>query len=314
MAITYCTILSNQKLIPELFSDKRWQELSITEKKEIIYSIFHIKNWEQLNPEYRIYILQELENINASMQERVAYKVIIVENEDFTRSVCKGEHNSREILINKNYLLNGIRYRMQIMEDGTQEIFEEQLDNANVCLFCSICHEGEHVKQEEGIKNGINTREMNECRLNFLTHPDDKEKNNKIKASEDVILYKLQPAEYYAFLNSENETRTVFSMLQTKFGIDEGYIKWYEDTKTNCYEAVAKQWNINNNMKELAGVEYTVTGLRKKVMNLLLDNMREWYNIHSSFKACEELNLNYKDYSPNVMDDWVLESNEHEEK
>jgi len=314
MAISYLTILSNQKLIPELFSDKRWQELTIDEKKEIIYSIFHIKNWEKLNPEYRIYILQELENINASMQERVAYKIIIEENDEITSSVYKGPSNCREIRINRKYILDGIRYKVQIIQDGTNNITEEQLDNTNVELFCSICHEGEHAKQEEGIKNDINTREINECRLNCLTHPDDKEKNNIIKASEDVIFYKLQPAEYYAFLNSENETRTVFSMLQAKFGIDEGYIKWYEDAKANSYEALAKQWNINNNMKEWAGVEYTVTGLRKKVMNLLLDNMREWYNIHSPFKACEELNLNYKDYSPKIMDDWILESNEHEEK
>ncbi len=312
MAISYLTILSNQRLIPELFSDKRWQELSIDEKKEIIYSIFHIKNWEQLAPEYRIYILQELENINASMQQRVAYKIIVVDNEDFT-DVKKGEDGTREIWINSEYLLKGIRHIMLLMPDGTQTISKEQLNNANVELFCSICHEGEHAKQEEGVKSKVNTREMNECLLNFLTNPDDKKQTNKISASENAIFYKLQPVEYYAFLNSENMTRSIFGMLQAKFGIDEGYCKWDKKAKMNGFDALAKKWNQDNNMKELAGVEYTVTGIRKKVINRMLENFMNWYGIQGIFNACEELNLDYSDYSPKMLDDWDLDFNEIEE-
>ena len=38
MKISYQTILSNQNFIPELFSDIRWQELDIDQKKEIIFT------------------------------------------------------------------------------------------------------------------------------------------------------------------------------------------------------------------------------------------------------------------------------------
>lgn len=311
MQISYRTILTNQSLIPELFSDIRWQELAIDEKKEIIYSIFHIKNWKQLNSEYRIYILQELENINGSMQKRKACKLVL--KDDIKNSIHTGPEGSEEIHISSNYVLNGIRYHMILEKDGTNTFEEETLENENVSLFCSICHEGEHKKQENDIKSGVNTKEINECRLNLLANPDNKEENNRINFSESPIFYKMQPVEYYAFLNSENMTKTVFSMLQTKFGIDEGFSKWNRDVNLNNFETLANKWNTDNNMKEWAGIEYTVLGLRKKIINVMLDNIQKWYNIDGIFKACDWINLNYHDYSPKMKDDWALDSRSRDE-
>lgn len=304
MKISYSTILSNQNLIPELFLDDRWRSMPIDERKEIIYSIFHITNWKQLEPQYRIYILQELENINAYMQKRDASKLVL--KNDMIGSIHTGPEGSGEIHINSNYVLNGIRYRMTIQEDGTTTIEEEQLDNGNVELFCSICHEGEHKKQEADIKSDVDTKEINECRLNLLTNPDNKEENNRISPSESPIFYKMQPVEYYAFLNSENMTRDIFSMLQTKFGIDDGFIKWAQRIKENDFEKMAEKWNEDNEMKKLAGIEYTVTGLRKRIIGRMLGNIQSWYNI-PGWKACEWLNLDYRNYSPNMEEDWVLD-------
>lgn len=306
MRMSYSNILSNQSSIPELFLDNCWNDVSIDEKKEIIYSIFHVKNWRKLEPQYRIYILQELENINASMQGRKPCKLVL--KDDMTNSVRTGPDGSQEIHISGEYVLSGIRYYMTILEDGTDITEKKQLDNENVELFCSLCHEGEHKKQEEGVKGHINTKEINECRLNLLTNPDNKEDNNIVTPSESPIFYKLQPVEYYAFLNSENMTIDTFSMLQTRFGIDEGFNKWLQHSKENSFEALAKKWNKDNDMKRWEGVEYTVVGLRKKVINVMLDNIQSWYNIDGCFKACDWLNLDYHDYSPKMKDDWILDS------
>ena len=268
--------------------------------------MFHIKNWKQLEPQYRIYILQELENINAYMQNRDASKLVL--KSDMIDSIRTGPDKSGEIHINSNYVLNGIRYHMTIQEDGSSTIEEKVLDNENVELFCSICHEGEHKKQEADISRGVNTKEINECRLNLLANPDNKEESNRISPSESPIFYKIQPVEYYAFLNSEDMTRDVFSMLQTKFGIDDGFTEWAQRVKENDFEKLAQKWNKDNDIKELTGIEYTVIGIRKKIINIMLDNIQRWYNIDGCFKACEWLNLDYHDYSPKMKDDWVLDS------
>lgn len=249
MEVSYSTILSNQNLIPELFADNRWKSMTIGDKKEIIYSMFHIKNWKQLEPQYRIYVLQELENINAYMQKREASRLVL--KSDMIDSIRTGTDESGEIHINSNYVLNGIRYRMTIQEDGTSIMEEERLDNENVELFCSICHEGEHKKQESGVRNDVNTKEINECRLNLLTNPDDKEENNRVSPYDDPIFYKMQPVEYYAFFNSENMTRDIFLMLQTKFGIDDGFVKWTQHIRKNNFEALAKKWNEDNEIKKM---------------------------------------------------------------
>ena len=123
MKISYSTILLNQNLIPELFSDDRWGSMTIDERKEIIYSIFHIANWRQLEPKYRIYILQELENINAYMQKRDASKLVL--KNDMMDSIHTGPEENGKIHINSSYVLNGIRYCMTIQEDGTSTIKEE---------------------------------------------------------------------------------------------------------------------------------------------------------------------------------------------
>lgn len=306
MKISYQTILSNQNFIPELFSDIRWQELDIDQKKEIIYPIFHIKNWRQLNPEYRIYFLQEVENINASMQKRNACKLVLKDNME--GSIHTGPEGSEEIYISSNYVLNGRKYHVILEENGTNTYEEENLENENVYLFCSVCHEGEHMKQKNGIKSDINTKEINECSLNLLANPDKKEENNRIDASEYPIFYKLQPVEYYAFLNSETMTKTVFSMLQTKFGVDEGFDKWNQEINLSNFEALAHKWNIDNNMKKTMGIEYTVTGLRKQLIKIMLDNIQKWYNIDGIFKVCDYLNLDYHDYLPKIKDDWILDS------
>lgn len=311
MKITYSTILSNQNLIPELFIDNRWKSIPIDEKKEIIYSIFHIRNWKRLEPQYRIYILQELENINAHMQKRDSSKLVL--KEDMKGSIHTGPNGSEEIHINSKYVLNGIKYYVTLQEDGTNIIQEKLLDNENVELFCSICHEGEHKKQEAGIKNSVNTKEINECYLNLLNNPDNEEENNRISPDDSIILYKLQPVEYYAFLNSENITKDIFSMLQTKFGIDEGFTKWAQRVKKDSFETLADIWNKDNNMKEWAGIEYTVVGLRKKIINVMLNNMQQWYNIDSCFEACRRINLDYHDYSPKIKDDLVLDDEVRDE-
>ena len=305
MKISYLTILSNQNLIPDLFLDDRWKRIPMGEKKEIIYTMFHIRNWKQLEPQYRIYILQELENINAYMQNRGASKLVL--KSDMIDSIHTGPDKSEEIHISSNYVLNAIRYHMTIQEDGSSTIEEKVLDNENVELFCSICHEGEHKKQEADISRGVNTKEINECRLNLLANPDNKEETNRISPSESPIFYKIQPVEYYAFLNSEDMTRDVFAMLQTKFGIDDGFIEWAQRVKENDFEKLAEKWNKDNDIKESAGIEYTVIGLRKKIINRMLDNIQRWYNIDGCFKACEWLNLDYHDYSPKMKDDWVLD-------
>jgi len=146
MKISYRTILSNQNFVPELFSDIRWQELDIDQKKEIIYPIFHIKNWRQLNPEYRIYFLQEVENINASMQKRNACKLI--QKDNMEGSVHTGPEGSGEIYINSNYVLNGRKYHCILGEDGTNTFEEENLENENARNYIRILDEkSQRLKQ-----------------------------------------------------------------------------------------------------------------------------------------------------------------------
>lgn len=145
--------------------------------------------------------------------------------DDMKASVQTGSESSNEIYVSRNYLLNGLRYVLELEQDGKQNFQQKLLDSLNVELFCSLCHEGEHVKQEQSIRKNVNTKEINECRLNLTTNPDNKKNNNRISYDDDPILYKIQPVEYYAFLHSETMTREVFAMLQTKFGIDEGYAK-----------------------------------------------------------------------------------------
>lgn len=242
------------------------------------------------------------------MQERNACKLVL--KDDMMDSIHRGPDDCQEIHISSEYVLNGIRYHITILEDGTDITQKKQLDNENVELFCSICHEGEHEKQVTGIKSNINTKEINECCLNMLANPENKEESNRISPSESPIFYKMQPLEYYAFLNSENMTIDTFSMLQAKFGIDEGFTKWLQHSKENSFEVLAKKWNEDN---DRAGVEYTVVGLRKKIINKMLDNIQSWYNIDGCFKACDWLNLDYHDYSPKIFDDWVLDSEVVEE-
>lgn len=310
MAISYLTILSNQKLIPKLFTDERWQNISLEEKKEIVYSLFHINNWNQLEPQYRIYFLQELENINANIQKRIPYKIVMLDeltdcSEKKLSSVCTGPEGSNEIHITSEYLLNGRRNRVMLNQDGSETVEKQQLDNLNVEVFCSICHEGEHVKQEVGSKGNVNTKEINECRLNFLGNLEDNTKSNRIEPSQSMILYKLQPAEYYAFKNSEEMTRKVFLMLQAKFGIDYGYVKWDKQTRSNDFEVLAKKWNEDNDMEELLGVGYgyTVEGIRKMIIRAMLYNVLEWYGVKDSEEACKKLNLDYNDYIPKMKED-----------
>lgn len=310
MKISYLSILSNQGLIPELFSHERWQSISLDERKEIIYSIFHINNWKKLEPQYRIYFLQELENINANMQDRKAYKVVMIDN--MKPSVQTGPKGSNEIYVSSDYVLNGLRYVFDLEQDGKQNFHQKPLDDLNVELFCSLCHEGEHAKQEQSIRKNVNTKEINECRLNLTTNPDSKKNNNIISYNDDPILYKMQPVEYYAFLHSETMTREIFAMLQTKFGIDEGYAKWDEETRRTNFEALARKWNRDNHLKEEVGVEYTVSGIRKMLIHSMAQNVREWYNVVDAYKFC---GLNFsRDYSPNFRVDWVDDSKCYDEK
>ena len=300
--MSYSVILSNQNFIPELFMDERWRNIPIEEKKEIIYSIFHIRNWKQLEPQYRIYFLQELENINAYMQKREANKLVL--KDDMRDSIHTGPEGSGEIHINSKYVLEGIRYQMMIQEDGTNQIEEVVLDNENVELFCSICHEGEHKKHESGIKSNINTKEIKECYLNVLVNPNNKEERNVISYKEDPILYKMQPVEYYAFLNSENMTQETFTMLQIKFGIDEGFVKWTQHIKENNFEVLVEKWNEDNEIKESTGIEYTVTGLRKLIIRIMIEKIQKWYGIKEESSVYKLLNLDYEEYSSNIKEDW----------
>lgn len=309
MKMSYLNILLNQELIPNLFFDECWMSISLDERKKIIYSLFHINNWKSLEPQYRIYILQELENINASVQNRKPYRVVMKDNID--SSVQKGPEGSNEIQINSDYLLKGQRYAITIGKDGKVQHHIRQLDNLNVELFCSLCHEGEHVKQVQGIMKNLNTKEINECCLNLLANPDDKRESNRISYYDDPILYKLQPVEYYAFLHSETMTREVFTMLQAKFGIDIGYVKWDERVRKNDFDILARKWNEDNNLKEDVGVEYTVLGIRKMIIQSMTQNVSKWYDVFDGYKFC---GLDYiRDYSPNIREDWVDDSKGHDQ-
>lgn len=59
-------------------------------------------------------------------------------------------------------------------------------------------------------------------------------------------------------------------MLQTKFGIDDGFTEWAQHVKKNDFEKLAEKWNKDNDIKELAGIEYTVIGLRKKIISSIV--------------------------------------------
>ena len=81
---------------------------------------------------------------------------------------------------------------------------QETLENENVSLFCSICHEGEHKKQENDIKSGVNTKEINECRLASLKimnnlliffnqndYPMTKKEMNDLQVDDLISIYEL---------------------------------------------------------------------------------------------------------------------------
>ena len=66
--------------------------------------------------------------------------------------------------------------------------------------------------------------------------------------------------------------------------------------RANIKNKLAEKWNKDNDIIELAGIEYTVIGLRKKIIKY---NIYEWYL--ENFRSSKSFNNSLKSYFQAIL-------------
>lgn len=248
-----------------IFNDDRWKYgTNIFQKEKIISTLFHSKMWRKLNPKNRIFILQEIENIQAEKQKRNPYKIVLLnENYNLDRDLfdMMVNYNTKKIYMRCDYVEKGLK--QNITYEGIRKI--DINDRLNVELLDGIIHEGYHIwTMQKAIKTknmGNLKLEDREVILGLLIRRNIGEKrnteNNVQIMENERYLYRVEPAEYYAFKYAKDYIDKLFEVLERKYEKDEGYqnyLKYYyqeicdiekkyneDKNESLCYQEIYKK-------------------------------------------------------------------------
>lgn len=248
-----------------IFNDDRWKYgTNIFQKEKIISTLFHSKMWRKLNPKNRIFILQEIENIQAEKQKRDPYKIVLLnENYNLDRDLfdMMVNYNTKKIYMRCDYIEKGLK--QNITYEGIRKI--DINDRLNVELLDGIIHEGYHIWT---MQKAIKTKDMENLKLEdrevilgLLIRRNIGEKrnaeNNVQIMKNERYLYRVEPAEYYAFKYAKDYIDKLFGVLERKYEKDKGYknyLKYYyqeicdiekkykeDKNESLCYQEIYKK-------------------------------------------------------------------------
>lgn len=193
---------------------KKYISLNCYQKYNIIIQCFYFKIWDKINSEYRILILQEFENIQAKIQKREPYKIIILENDSLLMdfAVCI---KTKKLFVRKSYLLNA--KKQNLTNDKINLYVDSKI---NMELLDGILHEQNHILLHKLKDQHRYYKEVKEY-IMWLYWLKEKNITNYNLDIKNYLEYRMRPDEFYAFAYAEKNIRLIYEKLQFYYGEEE---------------------------------------------------------------------------------------------
>lgn len=225
-------IISMQDDLPSFFEEESYKNIPIAIRRNIIFSLFHTTNWHKINPCNRIYILQELENIQATLQNRKPATIEVVPSDWKFNELLMDFGTIRDenkYIVRKNFIEDGILQ----MYDKDHNVVKFEVSFANYDLMDSILHEGYHMNTFNLFNNhpeDIHFREHLEYQLycNYIYCNKISTRQSEYISSGKTYLYRSNPDEYYAFNYAEGIVKKYMGVVSLLYGTDNEFIKYKE--------------------------------------------------------------------------------------
>jgi len=188
--------------------------------------------------------LQELENRSAESLGNRPCEVRLEQMEGATY----GGYGDGVIYVNEGLVENG---ELTVnFDDGTT--MQYMPDDTNAQLMDTIHHENYHAYQDEVISGRLEHSDQAEAELWRAND------ENYIRGSDNESLYRVQCLERSAFNHGETQTKAAFEEIEAKYGSDDGFQAYQENTNNSYENALANaqtqygdvnvQENLDNHM------------------------------------------------------------------